>query len=109
MLEYIFLINQGFNMTSRITLKFLESQCDRLNRITNSPMQCYVETSPRKFEAQVGNYHISRAYGGYCLHRISNTSGGVSSPLSTGHISARELSGMISAYISGFNAATEAK
>jgi hypothetical protein len=51
--------------------------------------------------SNVGNYHISQAYGGYCLYRVSNTGGGVSSPLSTGHIPARDLINLMYAYIQG--------
>jgi hypothetical protein len=55
------------------------------------------------FAANIGNYHVSQAYGGYSLHRITNAGGGVSNPLSIGHVPARELSGLLSAYISGIN------
>jgi hypothetical protein len=37
------------------------------------------------------------------LHRITNAGGGVSNPLSVGYVPARELSGLLSAYIAGMN------
>jgi len=83
---------------NRVTEKQLQAIVDRLNRITNSPMEPYVDG-----KAQIGNYHLSHAYGGVCLHRMSNEGGGVSSPLSTGHISKRELMGLLYAFISGIN------
>ena len=83
---------------NRITEKQLQAVVDRLNRITNSPMQPYVDG-----KAQPGNYHLSHAYGGVCLHRMGNENGGVSSPLSTGHITKRELLNLMHAYISGLN------
>lgn len=89
---------------TRITIKNLQSVCDRLNRITNSPMVPYAGGV-----AQIGNYHISQAYGGYCLHRMHNDGGGVSSPLSTGHIPARELFGLMYAFIYGIETARGAK
>ena len=88
-------------MSNRITKKRLQSIVDRLNRITGSPMAPYVTMYSGKSEAQVGNYHLSHAYGGVCLHRMNNSEGGVSSPLSTGHIPKRELQGLLCAYIAG--------
>jgi hypothetical protein len=90
--------------TQRITLKFLQAQCERLNRLEGSPLESYSkDESTGKYSANIGNYHISQAYGGYSLHRMYTAGGGVSNPLSIGHISARELSGLLSAYIAGQN------
>lgn len=86
---------------NRVTEKQLQTVVDRLNRITNSPMSPYVDG-----KAQPGNYHLSHAYGGVCLHRMFNEGGGVSSPLSTGHIPKRELLNLMHAYISGINEVT---
>ena len=85
-------------MTNRVTEKQLQAIVDRINRITGSPAEPYING-----KAQPGNYHISHAYGGVALHRMSNTCGGVSSPLSTGHIPKRELANLMWAYISGLN------
>lgn len=85
---------------SRITDKYLDAIVDRLNRITGSPAAPYIDG-----KAQVGNYHISHAYGGVCLHRMHNEGGGVSSPLSTGHIPKRELAGLMHAFIAGMEVA----
>jgi hypothetical protein len=88
----------------RITLKFLNAQCERLNRVEGAPLTAYSkEESTGKYTANIGNYHISQAYGGYSLHRITNAGGGVSNPLSVGYVPARELSGLLSAYIAGMN------
>jgi hypothetical protein len=87
-------------MTTRITEKQLQAVVDRLNRITGSPLEPYAKVDGA-YAAQVGNYHLSHAYGGVCLHRMHNESGGVSSPLSTGHVSKRELLGLLHAYING--------
>ena len=81
---------------NRVTEKQLQAVVDRLNRITGSPLTPYVGG-----KTQIGNYHISHAYGGVCLHRMHNENGGVSSPLSTGHITKRELLGLLYAFISG--------
>ena len=82
-------------MSTRVTEKHLQAIVDRLNRITGSPSAPYIDG-----KAQVGNYHLSHAYGGVCLHRMHNEAGGVYSPLSTGHITKRELQGLLHAFIS---------
>ena len=86
----------------RITEAHLQAKIDRLNRITNSPAEPYTAG-----KANVGNFHLSHAYGGVCLHRMYNDGGGVSSPLSTGHVSKRELAGLLSAYIAGIESTKE--
>jgi hypothetical protein len=80
----------------RITEADLQAKVNRLNRITGSPAEPYTDGT-----ATIGNYHLSHAYGGVCLHRMHNSGGGVSSPLSTGHVSKRELAGLLSAFIAG--------
>lgn len=86
---------------NRITEKQLQAVVDRLNRITGSPMEPYLDG-----KAQPGNYHLSHAYGGVCLHRMGNENGGVSSPLSIGHVPKRELLNLMHAYIRGINEVT---
>jgi len=88
----------------RITVKHLESLVDYLNKITSSPMKPYIEGKP-----QAGNYHISRAYGGYCLHRMSLINGcnAVNAPLTAGHIPARQLYNELNAFIKGIESTTK--
>ena len=86
----------------RITESDLQAKVNRLNRITNSPAAPYTDG-----KANVGCYHLSHAYGGVCLHRMYNDGGGVSSPLSTGHVTKRELAGLLSAYIAGIESTKE--
>lgn len=89
-------------MAERITDRHLTGLCDRLNRLTGSPMVPYTfDPVKDKHCAQIGNYHISHAYGGVALHRMSNDGGGVSEPLYTGHVSKRELYLQMHAYIKG--------
>ena len=87
---------------NRITEKQLQAVVDHLNRLTGSPVAPYIGR-----EAQVGCYHLSHAYNGVCLHRIYNEGGGVTSPLSTGHITKRELLGLLHAYINGIETAQQ--
>ena len=91
-------------MAIRITDTDLRILCDRLNKLTGSPMEPYapwIEGQPNKCRAQVGNFHISHATVGVCLHRMSNTSGGVSCPLNAGHGPKRELYEQMRAMIAG--------
>lgn len=88
---------------TRITDKQLNAIADRLNKITNSPASPWIDG-----KAQIGNYHISHAYGGVCLHRMHNDGGGVTSPLSCSHVPKRELANLMWAFIAGINSTKEA-
>jgi hypothetical protein len=92
-------------MSNRITEKQLQSVCDLINKETDSPMQPWVKNSDGKHVAQIGNYHISGAYGGVCLHRMVNEAGGVSDVFYCGHVPKRELFNMMHAFLAGIAAA----
>ena len=95
-------------MAQRITEKMLQHLCDRLNEATGSPMQPYsIKPGAERHTANIGNYHISHAYGGVCLHRMHNESGGVSCPLSQGHRPKRELYDQMWAMLAGIEIARE--
>lgn len=85
----------------KITIRDLDAVVRRINLITDSPQQAYIEIASGEFKAQVGNYHLSSAYGGYCLHRINNESGGITTPINSGYVSKRELYSLMQAYIRG--------
>ena len=91
-------------MAQIITEKFLHAVCDRINRATSSPLESYVKTGD-KYDAQPGNYHISFAYGGVSLHRMSNTGGGIQDVFGCGHVTKRNLSERMFAFINGLEAA----
>ena len=92
-------------MAQRITDKDLAYLCERLNKLTGSPMGPYEfytgADGIQRSVVHVGNFHISHAYGGVCLHRMSNTSGGVSCPLNAGHGPKRELYEQMRAMVAG--------
>ena len=94
-------------MPSRINVKDLEAVITRLNRETGSPMEPWTRDDSGRLRANIGNFHLSRAYGGFALHRMVTDGGGVSEPLRTGHVPARELLGRIHAYLYGFAAARD--
>lgn len=84
----------------RITDKQLDNLATWLNELTDSPLTYSTEIDGKR-TINIGHFHISHAYGGVCLHRISNNGGGVSTPLSGGHIPKRDLFNEIHAFIKG--------
>jgi hypothetical protein len=92
-------------MTTRITIKHLDAKVATINSMTKSPSEPY-RTVNGKAVANKGNYHISGAYGGYCLHRMATEGGGAHDVFNIGHVSARELAGLMSAYMAGLYDAT---
>ena len=83
---------------NRITDNHLQAQINHLNRITGSPLDPWIDG-----KAQVGNFHLSHQNGGVCLNRMYNEGGAATSPLSTGHITKKELHGLLCAFIAGIN------
>jgi hypothetical protein len=90
-------------MNTRITIRDLRLLATRLNELTGSPLSYCAEGGG----STIGHYHISCAYGGYCLHRTISSGGGIITVVSSGHIPARPLYDQIQAYIAGLEAAKE--
>jgi len=90
----------------RITKVQLEMLCERINTVTNSPQTPYTSTDS-SFKPNAGNYHLSGAYGGWKLERMSLTNGstGTTDPLSTGYVSKRELYNHLHSFLRGLDAA----
>jgi hypothetical protein len=90
---------------NRITEKQLECAVNAINQLTKSPLETYSPTKGSrvapKYESNIGNYHLSYAYGGVSLHRIMNKNGGVDDIFRCGHISKRELWNRMQSYICG--------
>lgn len=86
----------------RITDKDLEAVVKRINVATESPLSSYTKDAEGKYAANVGNYHISHAYGGVALHRMRNESGGVEDVFCCGHVPKRELYGLMHAFMKGY-------
>ncbi len=85
----------------KITQKDREAVVSRLNKVTKSPESSYTKTKDGKFKANIGNYHLSYAYGGVSLHRMSSIGGGVDDVFSCGHTTKRDLYNRIHAYLIG--------
>ena len=89
--------------TQRVTTAHLDAIVARINTMTNSPLTPYASAASGKYEPQAGCYHLSQAYGGYALHRMSTTAGctGTSDVLSRGHMPKKELAELMYAFIRG--------
>ena len=91
-----------------ITLKNLQAVVDRINKATGSPVEQYTKING-KLLANIGNYHLSGAYGGYALHRMDNLSGGITDVSSSGYVSKRALYDLLHMYLAGYEAGKDAK
>ena len=90
----------------RITRSQLDNAVLWLNKLTDSPEECYRKEGD-KWVANVGNYHISGAYGGFALHRMGNEQGGIRDIFQTGHVPMRELYNLIHAFRRGIEIARD--
>lgn len=91
-------------MATRITIANLEAVVDRINRVTGSPSTPWRREGDRN-RANIGNYHLSHAYGGVSLHRMANEPGGVTTPLGLDHVPKRELYEQMNAFLRGLEIA----
>ena len=91
-------------MANRITQKDLEILVKRINEATKSPIAQYIATPPdNKIKANIGNYHLSYAYGGVKLERMCNESGGVNTVSTGGFGTKRELYNWMQAFLRGLS------
>jgi hypothetical protein len=79
----------------------IESRILDLNELTNNPTTTYGKDKDGKFTANIGNYHVSGAYGGVTLHQIMNNGGGVHDTFRCGYTTKRELFNLVCAMIEG--------
>ena len=88
----------------QITRKDLDHLVNMINRATKSPMEPYTKGENGKFTSNIGNYHLSWAYGGVCLERMENESGGISSVINSGFTTKRDLYNRMRAFLDGLQA-----
>tara|TARA_R110000744_G_scaffold64675_2_gene133067 strand:- start:366 stop:638 length:273 start_codon:yes stop_codon:yes gene_type:complete len=88
---------------TRITVKDLEGVVSRLNRLTDNPDTTWTRNAEGKLKANIGNYHLSGAYGGYALHQNMSDGRGITD-IFNGHMPKRELYNLIHAYLNGIDA-----
>ena len=87
-------------MANTITTKNLQAVVDRINTTTGSPVEQYSKDDG----ANIGNYHLSSAYGGYALYRMVNASGGIRDISDSGYMTKRALYDLMHAYLAGYEA-----
>jgi hypothetical protein len=87
----------------RITQAQLNYAVERINVNTKSPLTPYTKVDG-KLVANIGNFHIYGAYGGYGLHRMCNEGGGITQII--GISTKRELYNQLQAMINGIHYAT---
>lgn len=85
------------------TIKQLEIQVEYLNIIMNRPATPWTRENGRN-KANIGNFHLSGAYGGYCIHEMANEGGGVRSTFGCGHVPKKELMQRLTSFIAGIEA-----
>ncbi len=86
---------------SPVTIKDLEAIVNRINRITESPLIPWTCNKSGKYRANIGNYHLDGAYGGWALHRMVSEGGGITDVLRVGHVSKREIQKLMFVFITG--------
>jgi len=95
----------GFRVTTeengmeRITEKFLQAVCDRINRAQGTPLKPYEKGPDGQYHPQAKCYHLSYAYGGVSLHKMRDEGLGVHDVFGCGHVSKRNLSERMFAFI----------
>lgn len=83
---------------TRVTRAQLEAAANLVNRMTGNAEHPYTRNAEGKLVANIGNFHISGAYGGFSLQQMVSDGGASRDVLHCGHISARELLERIHAY-----------
>ena len=91
----------------RTSIKTLEKLCDWINEATGSPMTPYTQDESGKLRANIGNFHLSHAYGGVSVHRMHNAGGGVTTPIVYGHVSKRECFEALCGFMAGIEFAQQ--
>lgn len=90
----------GTIQMTRISIKDLELQVTRINKLTGSPLTSW-ERVDGKIKGNIGHYHLDQAYGGVKLVRMYNEGGGIDVISRNGYGTKRELYIWMEAFISG--------
>jgi len=91
----------------RITQKDLERIVLRINRALNRPETPYGKDENGRFKANLGNFHISGAYGGVALEEIQTDGGGARRVSTDGYGTKRQLYTWMTAFLSGIEVTAE--
>lgn len=94
-------------MSQRITQKDLERIVLRLNRKLNRPETPYGKDENGRFKANLGNFHISGAYGGVALEEAQTDGGGVRRVSTDGYGTKRQMYTWMTVFLSGIEVTAE--
>lgn len=86
----IHIIHHWSNKMTRVSIKDLELQVARINKLTGSPLTPWGKVGD-KLKANIGNYHLDQAYGGIKLVKMYNEGGGIEVITRSGYGSKKEL------------------
>lgn len=90
-------------MTHRITVRDLRGLAATMNKEMDRPADPWArDPDTGNFQANIGNFHISGAYGGWALHEMVTEGGGVRDVFGSGHMPARELYSKMHAFRDGW-------
>lgn len=84
----------------RVTEKQLNEAIEYLNGLMGTPVERHT-FKDGKYKANIGNYHMDCAYGGYKLVQNVNDGGGIRTVSNGGYGTKRELLTFIHAYCDG--------
>ena len=85
----------------RIKQSDLEHLVERINKVTDSPLEPWGKDGQGKLRANVGNYYLSGAYGGVKLERMVSESGGCDDISTDGFGTKRQLYTWMRAFLAG--------
>ena len=88
-----------------ITIKQLERAVEALNRLTGNPVDAWRNEKNLPFVAQIGNFHLDRAYGGVAVVQHTSEGGSARTVIERG--TTREVYEKVHAYRNGYSAAIE--
>ncbi len=91
----------------RITKQDLENAIDRLNATAGTPTEPWAKDKAGKFRANIGNYHLDGAYGGWKFTQHVNEGGGCNNPTAMGFETKRDCLAMINAFTAGLTSAKQ--
>jgi hypothetical protein len=89
----------------RITIEDLDHVVDAINTLQGIPLETWTKVEDKyggyEFVPTAWNYHIGGANGGYALHQHGSSGTGIRDIFQVGHVSKRELHGLLQAYLAG--------
>ena len=87
----------------KITKHMLDVLIDRINTKAGAPLTPYTRTPEGNIVANIGNYHLDCAYGGYQLCVMQNNGGGIHN-ITSGYDTKKDMYYQLQAFLAGMEA-----